>query len=108
MFVSFASRTPLPFLSMPLKTVMPPLEQEVAGALVVTMDTPVLGSPSLPALYSADAGAYTPLQGRAYSTRLPLFHQLDLRVDKRWQFKTWRFSSGPTNSSSPRRSSLPR
>ncbi len=49
--------------------------------------------PALPALYAADAGSYTPLQGRPYSTRLPLFHQLDLRVDKRWQFKSWRLSA---------------
>jgi len=58
-----------------------------------SLDTPVLAPPSLPALYSSDAGAYSPLQGRAYSRRLPLFHQLDMRVDKRWQFRTWRFSA---------------
>ncbi len=57
------------------------------------LDTPVLGSPALPALYSSDSGAYSPLQAKAFSTRLPLFHQLDLRVDKRWQFRTWRFST---------------
>jgi hypothetical protein len=57
------------------------------------LDTPVLGSPALPALYASDSGAYTALQGKAYSTRLPLFHQLDMRVDKRWQFRTWRFST---------------
>ncbi len=59
----------------------------ISGSLV----TPVL--PGLPALYAADAGAYTPLQGKTDSERLPLFHQLDLRVDKRWQFKNWRFSA---------------
>jgi hypothetical protein len=57
------------------------------------LDTPVLGSPALPALYASDSGAYSPLQAKAYSTRLPLFHQLDLRVDKRWQFRSWRFST---------------
>ena len=57
------------------------------------LDTAVLPPPSLPALYAADSGAYTPLQGRPYSTRLPVFHQLDLRIDKRWQFKSWRFST---------------
>jgi TonB family protein len=51
--------------------------------------TPVAGPPSLPALYAADAGSYTPLPGEQYSVRLPLFHQLDLRVDKRWQFASW-------------------
>ena len=58
-----------------------------------SLDTPSLGPPALPALYAADAGAYGQLQAKAYSTRLPLFHQLDLRVDKRWQFRTWRLST---------------
>lgn len=57
------------------------------------LDTPVANRPSLPAIYSADAGAYAPLQGKPYSARLPLFHQLDLRVDKRWQFKAWALSA---------------
>jgi hypothetical protein len=59
----------------------------VSGRLV----TPVL--PALPALYAADAGAYVPLQGDLYSDRLPIFHQLDLRLDKRWQFESWRFTA---------------
>lgn len=33
-----------------------------------------------------DAGAYTPVPGASYSTRVPAFHQLDLRFDKTWQF----------------------
>jgi TonB family protein len=57
------------------------------------LDTPVVGRPSLPAVYAADAGSYVPLQGRPYTSRLPLFHQLDIRVDKRWQFKSWAFST---------------
>ncbi|MEB2312740.1 MAG: TonB-dependent receptor [Sorangiineae bacterium] len=59
----------------------------VSGSLV----TPVLAG--MPALYAADAGAYTPLQGAVDSERLPLFHQLDIRVDKRWQFEDWRLSA---------------
>ncbi len=58
-----------------------------------SLDTAVLPPPSLPALYASDSGAYSPLQGQAYGTRLGTFHQLDLRVDKRWQYKTWRFST---------------
>jgi len=58
-----------------------------------SLDTAVLPRPALPALYAADSGAYSPLQGKAFDTRLPLFHQLDLRIDKRWQFKSWRFST---------------
>ncbi len=57
------------------------------------LDTPVVGRPSLPALYVADAGSYVPLQGKPYTARMPLFHQLDLRVDKRWQFKSWALSA---------------
>lgn len=39
------------------------------------------------------AGVYTaiPFSG-SYSERLPMFHQLDIRVDKRWKFKTWQLS----------------
>ncbi len=57
------------------------------------LDTPAVGPPSLPALYSADGAAYVPLEGKAFSERLPLFHQLDVRLDKRWQFRSWRFSA---------------
>jgi TonB family protein len=59
----------------------------VSGRLV----TPVLAA--LPGLYVADAGTYVPLQGEPFSERLPLFHQLDLRVDKSWQFESWRLSA---------------
>ncbi len=57
------------------------------------LETPVLGPPALPSLYAADAGSYTRLDGESFSRRLPLFHQLDMRVDKRWQFKEWRLSA---------------
>jgi hypothetical protein len=57
------------------------------------LDTPLVGPPSLPALYAADAGSYAQLQERPFSRRLPLFHQLDLRIDKRWQIKNARVST---------------
>ncbi|HVR19181.1 MAG TPA: TonB-dependent receptor [Polyangiaceae bacterium] len=57
------------------------------------LDTPVQSPPALPALFAADAGSYAPLQGRPYSRRLPLFHQLDIRIDKRWQIKNARISA---------------
>ena len=57
------------------------------------LDTPVVGPPSLPAVYSADAGSYVALQGKPYTARMPLFHQLDVRIDKRWQFKAWALSA---------------
>jgi hypothetical protein len=55
--------------------------------------TPVVRPPGLPALYAADAAAYTAIAGKPFSERLPLFHQLDLRVDKTWQFRSWRLSA---------------
>ncbi len=56
------------------------------------MTTPVLRPPNLPALYAADAGSYLPLQSERYSQRLPLVHQLDVRMDKHWQYRYWRFN----------------
>jgi hypothetical protein len=47
----------------------------------------------LPALYAADAGTYTPLESASFTERLPTFHQLDLRVEKRWQFRVWRLTT---------------
>lgn len=61
----------------------------ISGSLV----TPARSVPSLPGIYAADSGSYVPLQGQPYSERLPLFHQLDLRLDKRWQTKDYRFST---------------
>jgi TonB family protein len=46
--------------------------------------TPILGG-----IYSADAGAYAPIDGVPFSQRVPMFHQLDLRVDKSWRFRNW-------------------
>lgn len=57
------------------------------------LTTPVRQPPSLPALYAADSGSYAQLSGEPSSRRLPLFHQLDLRVDKAWQFQVWRLSA---------------
>jgi TonB family protein len=51
-----------------------------------------LATPVITSLYAADAAAYTGIGGAPFSERLPLFHQLDLRVDKGWQFRTWRLS----------------
>ena len=47
-------------------------------------DTPVIG-----ATYDADDDDYQPLRGELRSIRRDTFHQLDIRVDKTWLFKTW-------------------
>ena len=51
-------------------------------------DTPIVGS-----LYNANAGVYTPIFGKYNSERMGTFHQLDVRVDKRWTFDGWRLST---------------
>jgi TonB family protein len=39
------------------------------------------------------SGSYTCLSGPSFSTRLPPFHQLDIRLDKHWYFKQWQLSA---------------
>jgi TonB family protein len=46
--------------------------------------TPIVGS-----VVNATADRYEPLFGPVNSARNPAFHQLDLRVDKRWVFNRW-------------------
>ncbi len=46
--------------------------------------TPIAG-----ALFDTNANQYIPLPGLPWSERLPTFVQLDLRLDKRFTFKTW-------------------
>jgi TonB family protein len=46
--------------------------------------TPVTG-----AIYDAGADRYDPVYGETNSARDGAFHQLDLRVDKRWIFRDW-------------------
>jgi outer membrane receptor protein involved in Fe transport len=43
-------------------------------------------------IYDADTDAYIGIPGTRNAERLPLFHQLDLRVDKKWVFKKWMLS----------------
>jgi TonB family protein len=47
------------------------------------------------ALFHSPSGGYTPLPSSigAYSERLPLFHQLDVRVDKRWSLGRFNVSA---------------
>ncbi|MEM1032658.1 MAG: TonB-dependent receptor [Myxococcota bacterium] len=53
--------------------------------------TPVQRDPA--AILATDGSEYIPLSGAPFSDRLPLFHQLDVRVDKTWQFKAWALST---------------
>ncbi|MBL9024663.1 MAG: TonB-dependent receptor [Myxococcales bacterium] len=44
-------------------------------------------------IYNAPSGAYVAIPLGNNTERLPFFHALDLRVDKRWKFKYWQFST---------------
>ncbi len=57
------------------------------------MATPVRRQPDVSALYAADTGAYVPIEGKPYTQRLPLFHQVDFRLDKRWQMRGWQLGA---------------
>ena len=45
-------------------------------------DTPVIG-----AVYDSAGDFYLPINGTTNSDRFPAFHQLDVRVDKKWTWK---------------------
>ena len=56
----------------------------------------VSGNPYTPptsAVFDADAGAYSPVNGAPFSGRVAAFHRLDLRVDKVWQFASWKLGA---------------
>ncbi|HTV22108.1 MAG TPA: TonB family protein [Polyangiaceae bacterium] len=51
-------------------------------------------TPYLGGVVDYDAGVYSPLQGSEQNgARLPARHQLDLRVDKEWQFASWKLGA---------------
>jgi hypothetical protein len=56
----------------------------------------VSGNPETPnayGIYDADYNVYTPVRSdKKNSVYLPLFHQLDIRLDKTFVFNTWKFS----------------
>jgi len=51
-------------------------------------NTPVTGS-----IYDANRDYYTPRFGATNSGRDPLFHQLNVRVEKAWQYRAWRLAT---------------
>jgi len=55
----------------------------------------VTGNPYTPILTGEkdfDLGIYRPIYGELNGERHPLFHRLDLRVEKQWDFDDWRFA----------------
>jgi hypothetical protein len=47
-------------------------------------ETPVTGS-----VFDSTRGEYQPVYGAKYTSRVPMFYQLDVRLDKRWIFDGW-------------------
>ena len=67
-----------------------PRNWEIGGTFRVVSgnpNTPVIGS-----IYDALNDVYIPIDGRVNSLRNPLFHQLDIRVQKKWIFEGWRLA----------------
>jgi hypothetical protein len=53
-----------------------------------------LYTPSLYGFYDESVGAQLSTTAYpAYGARLPLFNQLDMRVDKTWKFRTWKLGA---------------
>jgi hypothetical protein len=50
-------------------------------------NTPVIGS-----IYDALNDVYIPIDGRVNTLRNPLFHQLDIRIQKKWIFEGWKLA----------------
>ncbi len=50
--------------------------------------TPIVGS-----VYLSDVNAFIPLYGALNSDRLEAAHQLDIRIDRKWTFSTWKLSA---------------
>jgi hypothetical protein len=44
------------------------------------------------AVYDANVDVYQPVNASPFSARNPLFHQLDARVEKTWQFTQWKIA----------------
>jgi TonB family protein len=67
-----------------------PRNWEIGGTVRVVSgnpNTPVIGS-----IYDALNDVYIPIDGRVNSLRNPLFHQLDIRIQKKWIFEGWRLA----------------
>jgi TonB family protein len=63
---------------------------EVGGRFRLTSGNPY--TPVRAAVYDASVDAYRPVNARPFSARNPTFHQLDLRIEKTWEFIQWRLA----------------
>jgi outer membrane receptor protein involved in Fe transport len=56
----------------------------------------VTGDPATPAttsVFDSSTNTYNPIYSSKYSTRVPAFHQLDIRLDKTWIYNKWIFTA---------------
>ncbi len=60
----------------------------VVGARI-RFSSGLLVTPFVSSLYDTNGNYYYPLPGEPWSERLPDFFQIDLRIDKRFVFKSW-------------------
>jgi TonB family protein len=64
-----------------------PRNWQIGGRFRLVSGNPI--TPVTGAVYNASTDRYDATYGAVNSSRLPLFHQLDVRVDKRWVYQRW-------------------
>lgn len=50
-------------------------------------------TPVVAGVYDAALDTYRALEGPPFSERDPMFHQLDLRIEKQWTFRVWKLAT---------------
>ncbi len=66
---------------------MLPRNWQIGGRFRLVSGNPI--TPVVGAVYNASTDRYDPYYGKVNSDRLPMFEQLDLRIDKRWIYQRW-------------------
>jgi outer membrane receptor protein involved in Fe transport len=67
-----------------------PRNWEIGGTFRIVSGNP--GTPVIGSIYDALNDVYSPIDGRVNTLRNPLFHQLDIRIQKKWIFEGWRLA----------------
>jgi len=63
---------------------------ELGGRFRLTSGNPY--TPVRSAVFDATTGTYQPINAAPFSARNPIFQQLDVRVEKTWQFTQWKLA----------------
>ncbi|MES1157793.1 MAG: TonB-dependent receptor [Haliangium ochraceum] len=64
---------------------------DVGGTFRMVSGNP--GTPVVGSIYDANRDYYAPVYGATNSIRDPLFHRLDVRVEKSWKFQAWKLAT---------------